>query len=451
MRWIIVVRYLLDIDVRSLSAFCKTLCFKWLELAPPNVLHFEGRRVAFAVATMMGFPFYYYVWHDLFPQPYENLWLRLFGALIMVPIAFSAMWPVKLKRYMPLYWHLVLIFSLPFFFSFMLLKNGISTVWIESNLVAVFIMVLLLDWVVMIVEWVLGLVIAYLVFSITSDVPLNHGDIWIHVPIILFAVVMGNISSYTTEMVRAEQERVLALASSIAHELRTPLLGIRSGAAGLKNYLPTLIKGYELASEARLPVDHIRKVHLDSMKGVLMRIDSETQYSNAIINVLVNNIRSSAAVSEDWDVQSMELCTRSALGRYPFADDEESCVQIEIEQDFYFFGSKLMMEHVFFNLIKNSLRHIHSAGKGNIRIYISSGSTFNKLTFRDTGSGIEPDVLPHIFKRFYSGDGKDGTLRTGLGLAFCNDVIKSFGGSITCQSARGEFTEFVLTFPKVMA
>lgn len=429
----------------------KKLLQKFAEITRRNVQHFEGRRIAFAIVAIVGFPMYFYVWRDVFPQPYENLWLRLLGAALFVPVAFSPYWPAKLKPYLPMYWHVALIYALPFFFTFMLLKNGATYVWVESMLVAIFIMVLLMDWMMMVFELIVGVVLAYIAFRLSTNEVVPNFELVVHLPIILFAVLMGNISSYTTEMVRAEQERVLALASSIAHELRTPLLGIRSGATGLQKYLPSLIKGYEQALDAKLPVDPIRRVHLDGIKGVLDRIDSETQYSNAIINVLVNNIKSSAVVSEDWDVQSMERCARSALNRYPFAEQEESSISLLVESDFEFLGSRLMMEHVFFNLIKNSLRHIQQAKKGHISIQVMPGPTANKLIFRDTGTGISPEVLPHIFKRFYSGDGKDGTFRTGLGLAFCSDVLKSFGGKITCHSVSGEYTEFVLSFPKAMA
>jgi two-component system CAI-1 autoinducer sensor kinase/phosphatase CqsS len=75
------------------------------------------------------------------------------------------------------------------------------------------------------------------------------------------------------------------------------------------------------------------------------------------------------------------------------------------------------------------------------------GATSNTLIFRDTGSGIPAGVLPHVFERFYSGGGDDAVLGSGIGLAFCKDVMLDFGGTITCRSEHGSWTEFELSFP----
>ncbi|MDI7065762.1 sensor histidine kinase, partial [Klebsiella pneumoniae] len=73
-----------------------------------------------------------------------------------------------------------------------------------------------------------------------------------------------------------------------------------------------------------------------------------------------------------------------------------------------------------------------------------------RLLFRDTGVGIAPQVLPHIFTRFYtsSAEADDASVGTGIGLAFCRDVMRAMGGSIECTSVESVYTEFVLTFPK---
>ncbi|GAL32100.1 sensor histidine kinase CqsS [Vibrio maritimus] len=63
---------------------------------------------------------------------------------------------------------------------------------------------------------------------------------------------------------------------------------------------------------------------------------------------------------------------------------------------------------------------------------------------KDTGQGIEPQLIKNIFEDFYT-TGKNGTF--GLGLSFCKKVMKSFGGSIVCRSEFGEWTEFELIFP----
>ena len=239
---------------------------------------------------------------------------------------------------------------------------------------------------------------------------------------------------------------MLATAGSIAHELRTPLLGIRAGAAGLSNYLPTLIEAYQLAQAQGLPVESIRTAHLDSLRGVLERIDSEARQSNAIIDMMLVNARSAGAIKQALQPCSMATCVETALRRYPFSDDERRRVSWDKGDDFSFRGVELLMVHVLFNLIKNALRHIVHAGKGEIRLRIEAGDR-HRLIVRDSGGGIPSDVLPHIFERFYTSTGDDAVLGAGIGLAFCHDVMLAFGGTISCESVLGEYTRFELNFP----
>jgi signal transduction histidine kinase len=72
---------------------------------------------------------------------------------------------------------------------------------------------------------------------------------------------------------------------------------------------------------------------------------------------------------------------------------------------------------------------------------------------RDTGAGISPDKLPRIFDRFFttkSGPDASGKGGTGLGLAFCRDVIEAHHGRIRVESSMGRGTAFTLKLPAVV-
>jgi two-component system CAI-1 autoinducer sensor kinase/phosphatase CqsS len=418
-----------------------------IEPALRNVAYIERRLTAFAILAIVTFPLYYVVWQVVFPQRYENLTLRLIGSALFVPMLFSRYWPGWMRHLLPYYWYFALLYSLPFFFSFMLLMNNGADVWMGSALVAVFVMILLLDWVTLIGQFLLGSGLAYLAFLLIGDATLPPFERWDYVAIAGFAVVAGAVANYDAERIRVEQERaMLATAGSIAHELRTPLLGIRAGAAGLANYLPALIEAYQAARAGGLPVAHIRTAHLDSLKGVLNRIDGEARHSNAIIDMLLVSARTAGGAARPLHACSINSCVEAALQRYPFSDNERALVSWEKGGDFMFRGVELLMVHVLFNLFKNALRHITAAGKGSITIRIETAPT-HRLLVRDSADGIAPEILPHIFQRFYTSSGDDGVLGSGIGLAFCRDIMESFGGTITCHTRHGEFSEFELSFP----
>lgn len=419
------------------------------EPALRNVEYFQRRLSAFAVVGIVMFPLYYAIWHFLFPQPYENLGLRIFGAALFVPIVFSKHWPVSFKRLLPHYWYLVLLYALPFFFTFMLLKNNASEVWVSSTLVAIFLMILLLDWVTLVAHFLLGTGLAILAFVLTSDASLPPFARYDFLAIILFAVVSGAMSNYDSERIRVEQERaMLATAGSIAHELRTPLLSIRAGASGIANHLPTLLHAYQLARQHQLPVTAMRGIHLSALEGVVDRIDQEANHANAIIDMLLINVREYGNTQQPLVSCSISQCVDMALARYPFSEQERALVTWQHNEDFSFLGVELLAVHVLFNLLKNALRHIGQADKGHITIHLETSATSNRLIFRDTGGGIPPEALAHIFMRFYTSS-SDSALGAGIGLAFCRDVMTAFGGTIHCNSTHGEYCEFVLTFPTV--
>lgn len=433
-----------------LGGLIKALLSKLTRSMAQSVQYSTPKFVAIGALGAIGFPLYYWIWAYLFPQPYENLPLRLFGSALFLLLTLASYWPANLRRYLPVYWYGALLFGMPFFFNFMLFKNNGSQVWLMSTLVALFLMTLVLDWLNLIIMYCVGSALAWCANWATGGnaaIPFTYAT---HLPIFIFAILAGAIFTLTREIVAQEKlETMLAAASNIAHELRTPLLGIKSGVAGLQRYMPVLFQAYQLAKENNLQVEPIRAVHFDSMMAVLSRILAEVDSSNTTIDILLTNatLTKSSQVARMWC--SMAKCVKSALDRYPFSSEEErKRITWDGSTDFEFLGSNTLMTHIYFNFLKNSLHAIARARKGEIEIWLVPGARYNEVHFKDTGSGISALVLPQIFTRFYSwSDSDEGEAGTGVGLAFCKSVVGNFGGSISCRSILGEFTEFIIKLP----
>ena len=73
---------------------------------------------------------------------------------------------------------------------------------------------------------------------------------------------------------------------------------------------------------------------------------------------------------------------------------------------------------------------------------------FVRLRIRDTGCGIAPADLPHVFQRFYRADTSRNLPGNGLGLALVRAVVVSYGGRVTCVSEPGKGAEFVVQLPR---
>ncbi len=78
---------------------------------------------------------------------------------------------------------------------------------------------------------------------------------------------------------------------------------------------------------------------------------------------------------------------------------------------------------------------------------ISADGQAVRLVVGDTGEGIAPEDLAHLFERFYRGSSTAQRRGTGLGLAIAREIVRAHGGEIDARSTPAEGTEFVITLP----
>ncbi|HVV69091.1 MAG TPA: PAS domain-containing sensor histidine kinase [Gammaproteobacteria bacterium] len=240
-------------------------------------------------------------------------------------------------------------------------------------------------------------------------------------------------------------QAMTAVSASIAHELRTPLATIDLGVNGITNYFSAILAGYNMAREANLPVPEISQSRIKLIEQVLKSIKTEVRSAFNFIDMLLFKIKTSISAKSP-EIFSMATCIQDSLARYPFQENESNLIILDLNQDFQTQGNALLITHVFFNLIKNAVYYIAASGKkANITISLRTGKHYNKVLFKDTGTGIAPEILPKIFDRFFSKT-RHGA---GVGLTFCKMVMQSLGGKIKCESVKGEYTLFTLSFPAI--
>ena len=101
---------------------------------------------------------------------------------------------------------------------------------------------------------------------------------------------------------------------------------------------------------------------------------------------------------------------------------------------------------VVYNLMDNAVKFTDEGGK--IIVYLSSKSGRMQFNIVNTGPGIGPEAIDHIFERFYKGDRSRGKKVTssGLGLYIVKTLVNRHGGDIYAKSGNGQ-TEFCFTIP----
>lgn len=232
----------------------------------------------------------------------------------------------------------------------------------------------------------------------------------------------AELESAYTNLSRAydQQQRFTADAS---HELRTPLTRLR------------------LATSAALEKGQTP----DEMRRALATADRAAASMTRLVQDLLTLARS--------DAGELPLAREPADLRVIVADAlEEAAGDREI--DTAFDDRPLMIEadaenlkRVVINFVENAIRYTPATGK--IRVETVRGEGKAIVAVRDTGSGIAPEHLPHVFERFYRAD--KARTRTdggsGLGLAICKNLVEAQGGRIEIESSVGVGTTIRAIFP----
>ncbi len=387
----------------------------------------------------------------------DTLCIRLSVALLAIPLALHPrLRGVQAERFY-IYFSFIIAYAFPFAYGNMLVMNAACApagqethmIWIFQYIIALFLFIQLAN------SGVLALTL-WGVSSLAALAPL----LWLSAPnyeelqrVLIYpvsgyatALLFGILTNRNIDIVNTEKIRAAAaIGSNVAHELRTPLASIRTLSRGIARYLPTLIDSYERNQVAERSSDSIDRRQFEQLKTLVGRIESEVDYSNTIIDMLLVNTADKPLVGLEFDRFWASSAIEEAVARYPFNNSQEKqLIRIDSAQDFEIHAPRLLVVHVLFNLIKNGLYYVQRGQKGAITISTTRGET-NQVEVRDTGAGIPPAVLSQIFEPFYTttltGQG------AGIGLSFCSMVMQSVGGKIECASAQDEYTAFTLSFP----
>ena len=224
----------------------------------------------------------------------------------------------------------------------------------------------------------------------------------------------------------AERQR-RNMVADVAHELRNPLSNIRG-------YVEAVRDGVLEADEATIGSIHRQTMYLSKLVEDL-RLLAETE---------------AADFSLDLEPGSMgEVVARSVEAHRPQAQAKgvslSSSAQIalqEVEMD------RTRIEQVLGNLLQNAIRHTPSDGRVDVTVEASESAV--KVTVADTGEGISPDDLPHVFDRLFRAD--PSRTRTtggaGLGLTIARQLVEAHGGSIRAESTPSQGSRFIFEIPR---
>lgn len=212
--------------------------------------------------------------------------------------------------------------------------------------------------------------------------------------------------------------------ADISHQLRTPLTSI--------NLIVTLLAADEVTDTRRLELTR-------ELKMLLGRIDWMVESL-----LKMSKIDAGTALFQSETVQVSELVRAAAEPLAVPLDVRGQRLVCEIGGE-TLIGDFAWLTEAVGNILKNCMEHTPEGGT--ITVTARDTGIFSELTVRDTGTGITPADLPHLFERFYKGENASET-SFGIGLALARMIITSQNGVIKAANAPDGGAVFTMRFYK---
>jgi heavy metal sensor kinase len=238
------------------------------------------------------------------------------------------------------------------------------------------------------------------------------------------AVTLNEMLDSLDQMV-SRQRRFVADAS---HELRTPVAVIRN----------------------KTSIALLHPQTIEEYATILQGVNTETERLGHLLSDLLALSRGDEGrVKFEQEPVRLDLLAKATVAQTEWLADERSIhLSIQAEQPITIIGDEARFIQVLMNLLDNALHYTPSGGF--VQVVVEASQHVAHLIVRDTGVGIAPEHLPHIFERFYRADparDQSSSSNSGLGLAIVDWIVHAHGGNITVESTVKKGSCFTVTFP----
>ncbi len=230
-----------------------------------------------------------------------------------------------------------------------------------------------------------------------------------------------------SEVLRRADELKSALLAAVSHDLRTPLASIIASAGSLRqpDVQWTDAERREFVADIELEARRLGRIvdnllDLSRMESGALRPDRGWYDVAALIDDVLGRLRP------------------VTVGRAVTVDVAEELPPVPLDY--------VEIDQVLSNLIENAVRHTPAGTSITVRARVAGSALVVEVA--DTGPGIDPRALPHLFEAFFRGSARrGGPAGTGLGLAVARGLVEAHGGTITAANSPTGGAVFRFTLP----
>lgn len=226
------------------------------------------------------------------------------------------------------------------------------------------------------------------------------------------------------ERLRETFDMLRRFTSDASHELRTPLTVMKTN--------------IEVVLQRERPTDE----YVETLSATLDEINRLSRIVNALLTLTSADAARDGFRKDPVDLDAVVQNVADFLA--PMADDKGIRLALALDSA-RVLGEEEWLRRVIFNLLDNSLKFCRPDDTINIRLARRNGNVH--LEVSDTGPGITPEHLPHVFDRFYRAPGDPDRSGAGIGLALCRWIVQGHDGDILASSPPGQGASFTVTLP----
>lgn len=209
----------------------------------------------------------------------------------------------------------------------------------------------------------------------------------------------------------------------VSHEIKTPLAAIEGYA--------TLLSSCSLTAEQKEYLDRI--------------LESSRRLSSLTGNILtLSKLENQQILPEKKLFLLDEQLRQCILSMEPLWSEKNIDLDIDL-QEVRYSGNESLLSQVWTNLLSNAIKFTPKGGT--ITVCLVNLESGIRVSFKDTGIGMDEDVQAHIFNKFYQADHSRNSSGNGLGLALVKRILVLSGGDIQVESSPGHGSVFTVTLP----
>lgn len=240
---------------------------------------------------------------------------------------------------------------------------------------------------------------------------------------------LGRAFNHMAQQIETTEATRRRLLTDIAHELRTPLATLAARLEGLE--------------------DGVTEWDPHALHIFRSQVDRLTRLANDLSEVSRAEEHRLTLRPELIDISTVVRATAdSARGAF---DDKNVSLAVRTHDggnEPHVIGDPERLGQLLENLLSNALRH--TPPNGSVTLSVTGTHGHVTITIQDTGEGIPPDRLEHVFERFYRGDSArhaDGR-GSGVGLTIARSIAESHGGTLRARDAGDRGATFILELPQ---